>query len=205
MPVTTVALVKPKLLLGEGRDEVRFFNALLAELKITDIQVIDYGGKTRLKDYLEALAQTPVSGFSGLVSLAITRDADTDAGGAFASASAALANVRLTVPGSHGLLAGANPRVGVWILPDGGKPGMLEDLCMTAVQTDLAVPCVDEFLQCVLQRAARQPNNMAKARLHVWLASQLDPDKRLGEAAEKGYWPWNAMAFQPLISFLQAL
>ncbi|HWG47267.1 MAG TPA: DUF3226 domain-containing protein [Gemmataceae bacterium] len=139
------------------------------------------------------------------MSLAITRDADTDPGGAFASVSAALANVGLAVPGSHGLLAGANPRVGVWILPEGRTAGMLEDLCMAAVQTDLAVPCVDEFFQCVFRRAARQPNNMAKARLHVWLASQTEPDKRLGEAAEKGYWPWNATTFQPLISFLQAL
>lgn len=68
MAVATVALAKPKLLLGEGKDEVRFFNALLAYLGISDIQVVDYGGKTRLKDYLEALAQTPISGFAGLVS-----------------------------------------------------------------------------------------------------------------------------------------
>jgi hypothetical protein len=204
MPVGAVAIIKPKLLLGEGKDEVRFFNALLARLSITDIQVVDYGGKTRLKDYLEALAQPPVSGFAGLVSLAVTLDADTDAAAAFASVCAALANAGLSVPGVHSLFAGTNPRVGVWILPDGGTPGMLEDLCMASVQTDLALPCVDEYFQCVLRRAARQPNNVAKARLHVWLASQVEPDKRLGEASERGYWPWDAPAFQPLISFLQA-
>jgi hypothetical protein len=205
MPVATVAITKPKLLLGEGKDEARFFNALLDHQGVADIQVVDYGGKTRLRDYLEALALPPVSGFPGLVSLAITRDADADAGAAFTSAGAALANVGLSVPSSHGLFAGANPRVGVWILPDGGTPGMLEDLCMASVQTDLAFPCVDEYFQCVLRRASRQPNNPAKARLHAWLASQLEPDKRLGEAAEKGYWPWDAPAFQPLIRFLQSL
>ncbi|MGH7173109.1 MAG: DUF3226 domain-containing protein [Gemmataceae bacterium] len=205
MPVATVAITKPKLLLGEGKDEARFFNALLGELGITDVQVVDYGGKTKLKDYVEALAQTPVSGFAGLISLAITRDADVDATAAFASAAAALANVGLTVPSAHGRFAGTNPQVGVWILPDGSTPGMLEDLCLASVQTDLALPCVDEYFQCVQQRAGRQPNNIAKARLHVWLASQAEPDKRLGEAAEKGYWPWDAPAFQPLIRFLQLL
>jgi hypothetical protein len=206
MSIAPVAITKPKLLLGEGKEEVRFFNALLTDkLHITDIQVVDYGGKTRLKDYLEALAQPPVPGFAGLVSLAVTRDADTDATGAFVSVCAALANASLSVPGAHGLFAGVNPRVGVWIFPDGRTLGMLEDLCMASVQTDLALPCVDEYFQCVLRRAARQPNNMAKARLHVWLASQVEPDKRLGEAAEKGYWPWDASAFQSLIHFLQAL
>ncbi len=202
MPLT---ITEKKLLLGEGKDEVRFFNALLAHLGISDIQVTDYGGKTRLKDYLEALAQTP--GFGGLASLAITRDSDTDAAATFASVRDALANVALPVPSSHGQLAGTNPKVGVWILPDGNSPGMLEDLCMASVQTDLAVSCVDEYFQCVQNRAARQPNHAAKAkaRLHVWLASQIEPDKRLGEAAEKGYWPWNATVFQPLIQFLQAL
>lgn len=205
MSVAAATINKPKLLLGEGKDEVRFLNALLGELRITDIQVVDYGGKTLLKDYLEVLAKTPNSGFAGLVSLAITRDADTDAAGAFASACAALANAGLAVPSAHGQFAGANPQVGVWILPDGITPGMLEDLCMASVQTDLALPCVDEYFRCVGQRAGRQPNNIAKARLHVWLASQAEPDKRLGEAAEKGYWPWDAAAFQPLIRFLQSL
>jgi hypothetical protein len=203
MPVATVALVQRKLLLDEGRDEVRFFNALLAHLGITDIQVTDYGGKTRLKDYLEALANTP--GFPGLASLAITRDGDTDTAAAFSSVSGGLSNIGLSVPASHGQLTGTNPQVGVWIMPDGANPGMLEDLCMASVQSDLAVSCVDEYLQCVLQRASRQPNNTAKARLHVWLASQIEPDKRLGEAAEIGYWPWQAPAFQPLIQFVQSL
>lgn len=207
MPVSPVAIVKPKLLLVEGKDEVRFFNAFLAHpiLGITDIQVTDYGGKTMLKDYLEALAQAPVGGFTNLVSLAIARDADTDAAAAFASVCGALTNVGLTVPGAHGQFAGANPQVGVWIVPDGGTPGMLEDLCMASVQTDLALSCVDEFFQCVQRRAGRQPKILAKARLHVWLASQAEPDKRLGEAAEKGYWPWTATVFQPLIAFLRAL
>lgn len=205
MPVSTVVIVKPKLLLGEGKEEVRFFNALLAEQCITDVQVVEYGGKTRLRDYVEALVQTPISGFAGLGSLAVTRDADTDATAAFASVCTALSNAGLAVPGSHGLFAGTNPRVGVWIFPDGSTPGMLEDLCLASVQTDLALPCVDEYFQCVQQRAGRQPKNMAKARLHVWLASQAEPDKRLGEAAEKNYWPWNSAAFQPLINFLRAL
>jgi len=38
-------ITKEKLLLGEGIEEVRFFNALLAHLGITNVQVDQYGGK----------------------------------------------------------------------------------------------------------------------------------------------------------------
>lgn len=40
---------------------------------------------------------------------------------------------------------------------------------------------------------------------HVWLASEVEPEKRLGEAAEAGYWPWTSPAFDALRQFLLAL
>jgi hypothetical protein len=205
MPVATVRISRPKLLLGEGNEEVRFFRALLGYLGITDVQVEQYGGKTRLKDYLAALAGPPVPGFASLTSLAVTRDADADARGAFASVCDALRNAGLPEPPDHDLPAGANPQVRVWIMPDGRNPGMLEDLCLASVQADAAGPCVDDFFRCLRTTAAGPPANLAKARVHVWLASRPEPDKRLGEAAEKGYWPWADPAFAPLTRFLRAL
>jgi hypothetical protein len=61
------------------------------------------------------------------------------------------------------------------------------------------------YFECVLRTAGRQPAHMAKARVHAWLASQIEPDRRLGEAAGKGYWPWANAAFEPLRTFLQML
>jgi len=46
---------------------------------------------------------------------------------------------------------------------------------------------------------------MTKAHLHTWLASQREPDKRLGEAAEAGFWPWTNTVFDFLRQFLLAL
>jgi hypothetical protein len=203
MPVRPISITQPKLLLGEGEDERRFFSALLAHLGIAGIQVEQYSGKTNLKDALEALSKG--AGFATVTSLGITRDADGDAVGAFASVCHALTNALLSVPAAHDQSAGATPRVRVWIMPDGRSPGMLEDLCFSAVQSDAAHPCVAEYFQCVLARAGRQPTNRAKANVHVWLASQPEPDKRLGEAAEKGYWPWVDPTFAPLINFLRSL
>ncbi len=82
---------------------------------------------------------------------------------------------------------------------------MLEDLCLAAVQADPATPCVDAYFTCLQTQTGKLPNNLAKARAHVWLASRPEPDRRLGEAAQSGYWPWADPAFDPLRQFLLAL
>ena len=47
--------------------------------------------------------------------------------------------------------------------------------------------------------------DLHKARAHAWLASRVEPDKRVGEAAQAGYWPWGADAFLDLWSFVGSL
>jgi hypothetical protein len=46
---------------------------------------------------------------------------------------------------------------------------------------------------------------MSKACVHAWLASKERPDKRLGEAAQAGYWPFEHSAFDALSQFLLSL
>jgi hypothetical protein len=82
---------------------------------------------------------------------------------------------------------------------------MLEDLCLASVGAHPAFPCVDDYFQCVFRTGGRLPNNLGKARVHAWLASEAIPDKHLGEAAQADYWPWTSPAFAPLIVFLRML
>jgi hypothetical protein len=205
MAVRAQKITKAKLVVGEGADEVRFFTSLLTHLGITDVQVMDYQGKQRLSGYVQTLLVRP--DFRQVLSLAITRDADDNAAAAFGSVCSALQNARLVVPPGPAAIVAGNPRVGIFILPDNQSNGMLEHLCLNAAQADPATPCLDDYFHCVLRMAQRQPDprEAAKARVHAWLASHPQPDLRLGEAAEKGYWPWTSPAFQPLIQFLRAL
>ena len=203
MPSTPQALSKPKLLIGEGKEEVNFFTAFLSHLNITDVQVEQYGGKPELPSYLRTLVVRP--GYLNVVSLGITRDADNSAQSAFQSVCSSLNRASLPVPSRPGEIVGDSPQVSVMILPDGQNSGMLEDLCLTAIETDPVLQCVDEYFDCVYRTSGRKPNNMAKARVHTWLASQLEPDKRLGEAAKAGYLPWESPGFDRLKQFLQAL
>jgi hypothetical protein len=102
-------------------------------------------------------------------------------------------------------MAPGTPNVCVFILPDCTRPGMLETLCMAAVADDPAIGCVEQFLECVQQQVTAPPSNVDKARLHAFLASRSRPDLRLGEAAEKGHWPWESPALEPLMRFLKEL
>jgi len=196
-------LSKLKLLIGEGSEEVLFFNALLTHLKITDVHVEHYEGKQKLASYLKTLKVRP--GYREVVSIGITRDADDSAASAFQSVCASLKGAGLPIPSKPGEIIGKNPQVSVLILPDDQNSGMLEDVCLAAVETDSVLQCVDKYFECVLKTTGRQPSNMAKARIRAWLSSQIEPDKRLGEAAKAGYLPWDSPAFNGLKQFLQAL
>ncbi len=207
---------KPKLLIVEGRDEELFFDAALSNhLGLTDIQVMPIGGKTLLTNSLAALvtlAQFPI-----VQTIGVLRDADSPIGGgpitgaviseaakAFQSVCTSLRHVGLSCPAAHGQFAVGPPRVGVFIVPNGIDDGMLETLCVLSVSALPEFPCVDAYFQC-LQGHQIVPNNLQKARAHAWLASRLEPDKRVGEAAQAGYWPWDAEAFQDLWSFIRSL
>lgn len=192
----------PKLLIGEGYDEVNFFDAVLKHLGITDIAVEQYAGKANLDRYLAALKAR--SGFSQLRALGITRDADESASNVFASVSGNLRKRGLSIPTALNQVANGSPAIAVFVLPDCVRAGMLEDLCLDSVVEDLAIPCVGQFFDCVKQ-AGRIPQNMAKARVHAWLASKEVPDKRLGQAAGSGYWPFDHPAFEAIKDFLRSL
>jgi hypothetical protein len=203
-PTAPSAIAKPKLLLGEGQDEVMFFEAILKHLSIANVQVEAYGGKDKLRNVLEELPTR--SGFNALVSVSVTRDADASATAAFASVRDALQKFGLPFPSKPGVPTLGPPKSNVLIFPGGRKKkGMLEDLCLASVATDGALLCVEDYLRCVSRKARRKPRIPSKARVQVWLASQSDSDLRLGVAAQRKIWDWNSPAFDELKDFIRSL
>ena len=81
---------------------------------------------------------------------------------------------------------------------------MLETLCLRAVSHLTEHQCVDQYVQCLNDRNVI-PKSLDKTRAQVWLASREVPGKRVGEATQAGYWPWNSDAFAELWSFVRAL
>lgn len=196
-------ILKPRLLLGEGREEEYFFKAILKYLGISDIQVENFSGKDNLSRYMKALPSR--SGFSILRSIGITRDADDNLESAFDSAKSAVKSINISPPGRIGEFVNENPKIGIFIFPNGKSRGMLEDLCLSYLDDRPEMRCIDEMFRCVQEETLSRPNNMSKARIRVWLATLLEPDRRLGEAAQNGSFAWDDPCFSPLVQFIQEI
>jgi hypothetical protein len=196
-------VTEPYVLVVEGIDEERFFGAFIKQLALTKIQIFPIGGKTKLRENLPALLLTP--GFPIVTSLGIVRDADSDPNATFQSICDALQNVNLPVPSKPLEIIGNKPSTSIIILPGNNQPGQLEDLCLTSVEQDPAMTCVESYFNCLKKKNIPEQKNIAKAKVHTFLASKLEADRRLGEAAQAGYWPLDNQAFEQVKSFLQAL
>lgn len=197
------AITQPYVLVVEGDEEKFFFEAFMNYLGLVQIQILPIGGKTELQKNLGTLLVT--SGHENMLSLGVVRDADLNSASAFQSVCYALKAVGLPVPTRPLVTTGQNPRVTVMILPAEGISGMLEDLCLKSVDGDPAIPCVEQYFQCLQERAVPLPRNMSKAKVQVFLASREEAGKRLGEAAHAGYWPFGDNAFGAMKDFLQEI
>ena len=198
-----IKIEQPNVLVVEGKEEGLFFGALINHLRLQNIQILSVGGKEKLRGNLKALAQSP--GFSDVISLRVVRDADSNPDAAFQSVRDALQAAGLPTPKRPLVPVGAKPRVAVLILPEVGKPGMLEDLFLRAITQDPAMLCVEQYFECLQQAGLSLPDNMSKAKVQVFLASRRKAGLRLGEAAQAGYWSWETEAFEQVRDFLKQI
>lgn len=163
-------ITKPRILIVEGKDEERFFTALLNHIQLEDIQIIPMGGVQKFQKRFPSLKIT--SGYGLVQSIGIVRDADNSFERAFQSVCGILQNNEFPVPVEPLNSVGANPRVSVFILPDNNQRGMLEDLCLSCVEDDPAMECIQEYFECLTQKLDNLPNNLSKARARAFLVSR---------------------------------
>ena len=193
----------PKLLLVEGIDEVRLFEALAKDIGAEDVQIRDYQGKDNLRRFLGVLPR--IQRYLDLESIGVTRDADENSDNAAESVRDALGAAALPVPNSP--LESANDgRIAVrYLIIPHGETGALEVVCLASVAEDPAMTCVQSYFDCIERSALDGPREkwMVKARVHAFLSSRENPALRLGEAAERGVWSFDAPAFDPLKSVLR--
>ena len=210
------AIAKPKLLLGEGKDELEFFEALLRHLKIDDVQPMKYEGKSRLRPVLETIIQMP--DFHTVTSIGITRDADFPKSpadqavdSAFKSICGTLRHANIALPVPTALMQKATrldkPDITIFIMPDCENDGMLEDLCLESLADEIEMGCVDNYVKC-LEKIRGNPiaeHKLPKARLNTWIASQDAPDLSLGIATQRRYINFRHPAFDQLKKFVLSL
>ena len=191
-------------LLVEGNDQRNFFEAFRRHLSLDNIQIRNYKGGQDLREYLKGFVK--IEGFEAVHSLGVVRDAENSAENTFRSVQGSLRDVGLAVPDYPALRSGENPAVGVLILPDNIRPGMLETLlCETFVGTPRD-HCIEAFFQCISALDVDAVKRPDKARAWAYLTTQPDPHHSVGFATMKGYWgDLDQPVFEGIRDFLRSL
>ncbi len=193
---------KQKLLLVEGRDDERFFFALLKNKNINDIHIEIYEGKKNLPATLKSLHVRP--GFNNLTSIAIIRDADDKIGQiVFEEIVNVLKKTSLSIPMSFAEFSHGTPKVGIFVIPGKDKNGELEDFLLESITTNSEMRCVDSFINCI--RNMKAIKKSAKFRLYAWISSQEPPGLKLGQAADIGLFDFSHTSFSELTNFINKL
>ena len=191
-------------LLVEGNDPRNFFEAFVRHLSIDNVQIQNFGGITQLRDFLDGLVGA--TGFREIVeSLAIVRDAETSAAGAFQSVQSSLENAALPVPNRPETRTDTSPAVAVLILPGNNQPGMLETMLCESFADTPENDCIDAFFDCVDALPNASIKRPEKARARAYLTTKPDPHLSVGVAAKRDYWDLDHRVFDRVRDFLNTL
>jgi hypothetical protein len=193
-------------LLVEGRTPEIFFQAFVKALRLegqVDVRTFGDISRQRLKTWLELFSRK--ADFKEKVHrLAIIRDAEArPASEAYESVCGVVRSVLPVTPAPMGEFNGDPLSVGIYILPDCSRPGMLESLCLEAWEGEQpADRCTREFGSCLgLGESFTTP----KQRLAAHLVARNVVDPQLGRAAQQGVIPWDHSTFASLTNFLRDL
>ena len=213
MPIERKRIVKPYLILCEGKDAEMFLinylesEALSEDLRFSnEIQVLDFGGNDNLNNFLLNLKN--MDKFSQVVSLAVIRDAENDYSMACREVSGTLVKCGFTPPDSDGSWTYDDNglKVGFMLFPLNNDSGTLEDLCLRILAekgTKDILTSINEFLTVMESSHDRHYRRKHKNRLHTYLSSSDEfVTMPLGLASSAGAFNWNSSELECLRDFL---
>ena len=201
-----VEIKKDKLLLVEGNDDQNFFQKLMQEITLDNIQIIPMEGKENFRTpNFKSVINT--SGFREVKSLGIIRDADDNADNAFRGICTALKECGLPEPTQPGVITNTSLKVGILIIPPSAEKGEIEDLCLSSLKEYSEMGCIDDYFRCLKQElpSDKFPKKLSKAKIQAFLASREESVPHLGIAAQRSYFPLGHDAFEGIKKFLRLL
>jgi len=179
-----------KLLIVEGIDDKYVISRLLQRRKITykDFEIRDANG---IRQSLNAFSIAIKSGNYDIIGIVV--DADTDLLERWQD----LKN-RLTKEGYKQIPQNPNPKgtiivepeeelptIGIWLMPNNDKTGMLEDFIRFLVpEDDELLPIAQNQVNNIIKTGQNRftKAHKSKAIIHTWLAWQERPGTQLGKA-----------------------
>ena len=175
-----------RLLLVEGVDDRHVVQHLCSlQRDMPDFAISDKQGFPRLKD-----AIGPEIKVAGRTALGILVDANDDLAARWAAVGHQLRQVAVDLPTLTtvvGSVVEGKPRVGVWLMPDNGSAGELEDFIQRLLPADdpvwpLAQRYIDDIPEAHRKFAA---GKILRAKIHAWLATRAEP-RKMGSAISRG-------------------
>ena len=90
-------------------------------------------------------------------------------------------------PAPSGTIVEGRTRVGVWLMPDNGRPGELEDFVLELVpSSDRVWPLAERYIDGIPDQERKfKSGKILKAKLYAWLASRRLP-QRMGASITAG-------------------
>lgn len=170
----------------EGRTPEIFFQEFVRALKLEgQVDVRTFGDISRqsLSTWLELFSRKAAFRQS-VRRIAFIRDAEAGpASEAYESVCGVVRSVLPVTPAPMGEFSGDPLSVGIFILPDCSRPGMLESLCLDAVSHDESVlRCVSRLGECLGQgETFAKP----KHRMAEYILAKGVVEAQLGRAAQK--------------------
>jgi len=201
-----IQITKQKLIIVEGKDDKLFFEKLIENIGIADVQIHFLGGKSFFTaPNFNSIKLAP--DFRQVQYLIVIRDADEDATGAFQSVCSILTQIQLPVPASPLTFTNGTLKVGILIVPPKGNKGKLEDVCLSMISGYKEIKCIKDFFCCLKKVLEKEnyPNDLAKAEIQAFLSSRKESVPHLGVAAAKGYFPLTSPALDEIRVFLSQI
>ena len=190
----------------EGEDDAAFIKHVASRLDLLDRIDVRQAGTDVFRPTVRAVASDP--GYGSVRALCVVKDIRSkarDYAAALQSAKEDLIAIELEPPAEALVVGGGERRTGIIILPPEAQYGCLEDLCLSTVEDQPAMRCVDRFFDCLRENALAAPTHLSKARVQVFLASQPEVDIRLSWAIGKGYFPLDHPALAGVTGFVRQL
>lgn len=181
-----------RVLLVEGADDMHVVRHLRDHQDRSDIPAFEIIDKDGIDNLIPAIG--PELKAPGRLAVGILADANDDPDARWQSIADRLRRVGIEAPAgpsSTGVVVPAGraggPRVGVWLMPDNGSRGELEDFVEKLIPEDDPVwPLADRYVRGISPDARRfKPGKITRAKIHAWLATRAEP-RKMGAAIAVG-------------------
>jgi len=202
---------EPRVLLVEGRDEVLVLPELLELAGVAWIRgsepvfIRDCEGIDQLLDPKSITAELKTS---GVTAIGLIVDADGDITARWQRVQTLLATIHPDFPHAldpAGIVYDSNPRLGVWLMPDNLRAGMLETLLLAASDEPLREHARASMRAAKTLGAPFRDSHHDKALLHTWLAWQDPPGQQLPLATKSRTFNAAAPAILPFVAWFRRL